>query len=114
MSASFRLSVRALSIALSTAIGLAPMASFAQQAQPRPANPRPAQPAQPAQPPAGAGPTVVITDCGILEPEPGSEELRLVARYDHDVTEAEWALGFRFDVVVRGPRATPFEEPAGG
>ena len=24
----------------------------------------------------------------------------------------EWALGFRFDIVVRGPPATPFEEPA--
>ncbi len=65
MSASFRLSARALSVALSTAIGLAPMASFAQQAQPRPANPRPAQPApaQPAQ--GGAGPTVVQ-----VKPEP--------------------------------------------
>ena len=39
---------------------------------------------------------------------------RLVARYDHAVTEASWALGFRFDIVVRGPAATPFEEPAGG
>ena len=39
---------------------------------------------------------------------------RLVARYDHDVTEPEWALGFRFDIVVRGPAATPFEEPADG
>ena len=37
---------------------------------------------------------------------------RLVARYDHDVTEQQWALGFRFDIVVRGPAATPFEEPA--
>ncbi|HEV2556469.1 MAG TPA: invasion associated locus B family protein [Bosea sp. (in: a-proteobacteria)] len=67
MSASFSLSTRALSIALSTAIGLAPMASFAQQAQPRQA-PRPAQPAQPAQPPAGqaaTGPTVVQ-----VKPEP--------------------------------------------
>jgi protocatechuate 3,4-dioxygenase, beta subunit len=34
---------------------------------------------------------------------------RLVAHYDHAVTEAEWALGFRFDIVVRGPAATPFE-----
>ena len=33
---------------------------------------------------------------------------------DHDVTQPEWALGFRFDVVVRGPRATPFEEPGRG
>ncbi len=39
---------------------------------------------------------------------------RLVARYDHDVTRPEWALGFRFDIVVRGRRATPFEEPDGG
>ena len=36
---------------------------------------------------------------------------RLVARYDHDVTEPGWALGFRFDIVIRGPEATPFEEP---
>jgi len=39
---------------------------------------------------------------------------RLVARYDHDVTEQQWALGFRFDIVVRGPAATPFEEPGDG
>ena len=41
-------------------------------------------------------------------PDPAARA-RLVARYDHDVTEASWALGFRFDVVVRGPAATPFE-----
>lgn len=35
---------------------------------------------------------------------------RLVARYDHDVTQEGWALGFRFDIVLRGPEATPFEE----
>ena len=38
---------------------------------------------------------------------------RLVARYDHDVTEQQWALGFHFDIVVRGPAATPFEEADG-
>jgi protocatechuate 3,4-dioxygenase, beta subunit len=32
---------------------------------------------------------------------------RLVARYDHDVTVEEWALGYRFDIVLRGPDATP-------
>ena len=31
-------------------------------------------------------------------------------RYDHDTTMAEWALGFRFDIVLRGPDRTPFEE----
>jgi protocatechuate 3,4-dioxygenase, beta subunit len=39
---------------------------------------------------------------------------RLVAAYAHDVTQPRWALGYRFDVVLRGPKATPFEpfEPA--
>lgn len=35
---------------------------------------------------------------------------RLVAVYDHELTEPEWALGFRFDVVLRGREATPFEQ----
>lgn len=34
---------------------------------------------------------------------------RLISRYAHDVTEPEWALGYRFDIVVCGPRETPFE-----
>lgn len=40
---------------------------------------------------------------------------RLIALYDHDVTEAEWALGYRWNLVVHGPDATPFEssEPGG-
>jgi protocatechuate 3,4-dioxygenase beta subunit len=33
----------------------------------------------------------------------------LVSRYDHEVTEPEWALGYRWDIVLRGPKATPFE-----
>ncbi len=33
----------------------------------------------------------------------------MVAAYDHAVTEAEWALGYRWDIVVRGPHATVFE-----
>ncbi len=35
---------------------------------------------------------------------------RLVARYDHDVTVENWALGWRWDIVLRGPAATPFED----
>lgn len=31
----------------------------------------------------GAGPQVVITDLGIMKPAPGSQELTLVARYEH-------------------------------
>jgi protocatechuate 3,4-dioxygenase beta subunit len=34
---------------------------------------------------------------------------RLVATYDHDVTEPMWALGYRFDIVLNGSRMTPFE-----
>jgi protocatechuate 3,4-dioxygenase, beta subunit len=41
-------------------------------------------------------------------PDPAARD-RLIARYDHDVTEPEWALGFRFDIVVRGPGRTPFD-----
>jgi protocatechuate 3,4-dioxygenase beta subunit len=35
--------------------------------------------------------------------------VRLISTYDHDVTMPEWALGYRFDIVVCGPRQTPFE-----
>jgi protocatechuate 3,4-dioxygenase beta subunit len=34
---------------------------------------------------------------------------RLIATYAHDLTQPEWALGYCFDVVVCGPRQTPFE-----
>jgi protocatechuate 3,4-dioxygenase, beta subunit len=35
---------------------------------------------------------------------------RLVSRFDLELTEPEWALGYRFDIVLRGPRSTPFEQ----
>jgi protocatechuate 3,4-dioxygenase, beta subunit len=34
---------------------------------------------------------------------------RLMSSYAHDVTEPSWALGFRWDIVLCGPRMTPFE-----
>jgi protocatechuate 3,4-dioxygenase, beta subunit len=34
---------------------------------------------------------------------------RLISSFDPDATEPEWALGFRFDIVLRGREATPFE-----
>jgi protocatechuate 3,4-dioxygenase beta subunit len=34
---------------------------------------------------------------------------RLIAAYDHSVTEQEWALGYRWDIVLHGSSATPFE-----
>ncbi|HEY6433596.1 MAG TPA: protocatechuate 3,4-dioxygenase subunit beta [Acetobacteraceae bacterium] len=38
---------------------------------------------------------------------------RLVSRFDLGLTEPEWALGYRFDIVLRGRGATPFAEEAG-
>ncbi len=32
---------------------------------------------------------------------------RLVATYDHDLTEAEWCTGYRWDIVLTGSAATP-------
>ena len=34
---------------------------------------------------------------------------RLIANFDLGVTRPEWALGFTFDIVLRGPDATPME-----
>jgi protocatechuate 3,4-dioxygenase beta subunit len=34
---------------------------------------------------------------------------RLVSSFDIGLTEPEWALGYRFDIVLRGRDATPFE-----
>jgi protocatechuate 3,4-dioxygenase, beta subunit len=39
---------------------------------------------------------------------------RMIARYDHDITQEEWALGYRFDIVVRGPDAPPFDDVDAG
>jgi len=35
---------------------------------------------------------------------------RLVSSFDLALTTPEWSLGYRFDIVVRGNAATPFEE----
>jgi protocatechuate 3,4-dioxygenase, beta subunit len=40
---------------------------------------------------------------------PAAFRRRLVARFDLEATEEAWALGYRFDVVLRGDEATPFE-----
>ena len=48
----------------------------------------------------------------ILNSIPSEEaRLSLVAEYAHEVTRAEWALGYRFDIVLGGPGATHFEAP---
>jgi protocatechuate 3,4-dioxygenase, beta subunit len=43
-------------------------------------------------------------------PDPAARE-RLVARLDMSVTEPDWALGYRWDIVLRGRTATVFEPP---
>jgi protocatechuate 3,4-dioxygenase, beta subunit len=35
---------------------------------------------------------------------------RLISHYAHYVTKPEWALGYRFDIVLAGALQTPFEE----
>ena len=37
---------------------------------------------------------------------------RLVAAYDHDVTQHEWATGYRWDIVLTGSHRTPLEQDA--
>jgi protocatechuate 3,4-dioxygenase, beta subunit len=34
---------------------------------------------------------------------------RLISAFDFDLTQPEWALAYRFDIVLRGREATPFE-----
>jgi protocatechuate 3,4-dioxygenase beta subunit len=34
---------------------------------------------------------------------------RMICAFDLALTEPEWALGYRFDIVLRGPRASVFE-----
>jgi protocatechuate 3,4-dioxygenase, beta subunit len=35
---------------------------------------------------------------------------RLISRFDFGTTEPEWALGYSFDIVLRGQEETPFEQ----
>jgi protocatechuate 3,4-dioxygenase, beta subunit len=41
-------------------------------------------------------------------PDPAGRQ-RLIARFDLATTEPEWALGYTWDIVLRGREATPFE-----
>jgi len=34
---------------------------------------------------------------------------RLISQFELELTQPEWSLGFRFDIVLRGREATPFE-----
>lgn len=39
---------------------------------------------------------------------------RLICKFELDLTKPEWALGYRFDIVLRGRGATPFEDGSHG
>jgi len=41
-------------------------------------------------------------------PDPKARE-RMICRFDLALTQPEWALGFEWDIVLRGPEATVFE-----
>ncbi len=41
-------------------------------------------------------------------PDEGGRQ-RLISTYAHDITQPQWALGYRFDIVLAGERMTPFE-----
>ncbi|MEO8668166.1 MAG: protocatechuate 3,4-dioxygenase subunit beta [Bauldia sp.] len=47
----------------------------------------------------------------IYESVPAHARERMISRFDLDVTEPEFALGFAFDIVLRGRDETPFEAP---
>jgi protocatechuate 3,4-dioxygenase beta subunit len=35
---------------------------------------------------------------------------RLISKFDLETTKPEWALGYRFDIILRGRESTPFEK----
>jgi protocatechuate 3,4-dioxygenase, beta subunit len=41
-------------------------------------------------------------------PDPKARE-RMISRFDLETTQPQWAMGYKFDIVLRGPEATPFE-----
>jgi protocatechuate 3,4-dioxygenase beta subunit len=46
----------------------------------------------------------------ILGSVPEAARERLVSRLDMDLTTPDWALGYRWDIVLRGREATPLED----
>jgi protocatechuate 3,4-dioxygenase beta subunit len=53
----------------------------------------------------------LLADDPILQSIPNERaRQRLVSKFDLEITKPEWALGYRFDIVLRGRESTPFEE----
>ncbi|MGA0605199.1 protocatechuate 3,4-dioxygenase subunit beta [Phenylobacterium sp. VNQ135] len=55
-------------------------------------------------------PLIAIDPIAASVPEAARE--RLTARFDLGLTQPSFALGYLFDIVLRGPAATPMEDPA--
>jgi protocatechuate 3,4-dioxygenase beta subunit len=51
-------------------------------------------------------PLLALDPIYLSVPDPAARA-RLISRFDLDITRPEWALGYRFDVVLRGRAATP-------
>jgi protocatechuate 3,4-dioxygenase beta subunit len=49
----------------------------------------------------------------IFNAVPSHSRGRMIAAYDHDVTEENWATGYRWDIVIRGRMATPTDPEVG-
>jgi len=54
-------------------------------------------------------PLLALDPVYLSVPDAAARE-RLVAEFDIDITAPEWALGYRFDFVLRGRNATPTEQ----
>ena len=46
----------------------------------------------------------------VFQSIPDKAKHRVIAGFDINLTEEKWALGYRFDMVLRGPDATPSED----
>jgi protocatechuate 3,4-dioxygenase, beta subunit len=46
----------------------------------------------------------------VADRDPKAAE-RMISTFDYESTEEQWALAFRWDIVLRGEEATPTEEP---
>ena len=42
-------------------------------------------------------------------PDPRRVRNRMFSAFDLDATSPDWALAYRWDIVLRGPEATPIE-----
>jgi protocatechuate 3,4-dioxygenase beta subunit len=54
-------------------------------------------------------PLLALDPIFLAVPDPAARQ-RLIAEFDIDITSPEWALGYRFDFVLRGRNATPTEQ----